>query len=131
MKVSRAATVAWEQAEPAHFSGSGRVQRMPPSREAPTVKIYRVEFEPAARTNWHVHSGVQLLFVVKGRCRIQKWGEEVKEAAPGDTVYILPGEKHWHGAGPDACMAHIAVNLNAETTWMEKVSDQQYSVPPR
>src|SRR5262245_1460265 len=28
---------------------------------------------------------------------------------PGDIVWFPPGEKHWHGATPEAAMMHIAV----------------------
>jgi quercetin dioxygenase-like cupin family protein len=45
----------------------------------------------------------------------------------GDAVVIHPGEKHWHGAAPGARGAHIAVNMNATTDWLEPVSDEDYS----
>lgn len=128
MKVHYDADIEWEQADPAHFSGNGQVKRISTMDEAPSIKAYRVEFEPEARTNWHSHTGVQLLYIVEGRCRVQKWGEDVKEAGPGDIVDILPGEKHWHGATPGSKMTHIAVNINAKTTWMEPVSAQEYAV---
>ena len=44
---------------------------------------------------------------------------------PGNVVLISPGEEHWHGASPTAAMTHVAVN-EAPTSWMEKVSDEQY-----
>ena len=49
--------------------------------------------------------------------------------APGDTVWIPPGEKHWHGAGPTTAMVHIAMQEaldGAHVAWLEKVSDDQY-----
>jgi quercetin dioxygenase-like cupin family protein len=57
--------------------------------------------------------------VVEGRCLIQRWGAPVERAEAGDLVHIPPGEKHWHGAGNDAPTTHIAINLDAETIWME------------
>jgi quercetin dioxygenase-like cupin family protein len=45
----------------------------------------------------------------------------------GETIYIPPGEKHWHGASPDAPMVHLAVNVSPETDWLEPVSEEQYS----
>lgn len=127
MKVSHDADVEWEPFDPAHFTGNGRVKRVSATDQDPSVKVYRVEFEPEARTNWHSHSGVQLLYIVEGRCRVQKWGEDVKQAGPGDIVNIFPGEKHWHGASPGSGMTHIAVNINATTTWMERVTKEQFS----
>ena len=114
-----------EAAEPAdarHFRGTARVSRTE-AASRPHVPIFRVEFEPGARTNWHTHSGVQILLIIEGRGRVQKWGEPVQEVDAGDTVSIAPGEKHWHGAARDARMVHIAVNIDTTTTWMEPVED--------
>ena len=127
MKVFQDTEVEWEPVDPAHFTGKGRVKRVSATDQDPSVKVFRVEFEPESRTNWHSHSGVQLLYIVGGRCRVQKWGEEVKQAGPGDMVSILPDEKHWHGAGPGSSMTHIAVNINVTTSWMEKVTEKQFS----
>ena len=88
--------------------------------------MYLVEFEPGARTNWHRHSGPQLLLVKEGRGLVQKWGEPVREISAGDAVGIEPNEKHWHGAAPGTRMTHFAVNLNLTTDWLEPVSDDQY-----
>ncbi len=44
-------------------------------------------------------------------------------------LWIAPGEKHWHGAGPDTAMVHIALQEHLDgthVTWLEKVSDEQY-----
>ncbi len=52
------------------------------------------------------------------------------EIRPGDTVWIPPGEKHWHGAGPSTGMVHIAFQEaldGVHVTWLEPVSDEQYS----
>ena len=94
--------------------------------ENPAVNIYRVRFQPNARTAWHTHSGPQLLLIVEGRCRVQKDGEPVQEIESGGAVRIAPGEKHWHGATSAAPMTHIAVNINVTTQWFEQVTDTQY-----
>ena len=49
----------------------------------------------------------------------------------GDTVWIPPGEEHWHGASASNSMTHIAIQegLNGSVAeWLEKVSDEQYAV---
>ena len=120
------ADAGWENADPRTFTGSARVQRMGAAGASPTVKAYRVAFEPGARTHWHSHSGPQLLVVVEGRCLIQRWESAVQVAQAGDLVHIPPGEKHWHGATPDAPMVHLAVNVSPETDWLEPVSEEQY-----
>ena len=64
MKAFHYSESEWEAADPANFTGKGRVQRAASVADGPKLKTYRVEFEPAARTNWHVHSGVQLLILL-------------------------------------------------------------------
>ena len=47
----------------------------------------------------------------------------------GDTVWIPPGEEHWHGASATNSMTHIAIQeaLNGSVAeWLEQVSDNQY-----
>ena len=56
---------------------------------------------------------------MEGRCLAQCWGEPVQVAEVGDVIHIPAGSKHWHGAGADGPATHIAVNVDAETTWME------------
>jgi quercetin dioxygenase-like cupin family protein len=71
--------------------------------------------------------------VISGVGRTQTFGEPVREIRPGDTVWIPPGEKHWHGAAPTTAMVHLAFqeNLNGvHVTWMEHVTDEQYNVEP-
>ncbi len=103
-----------------------------PAGTPPDAGIFRVFFEPGARTNWHAHPEGQILYVVTGVGRAQKEGEPVVEIHPGDTVYFAPGEKHWHGAAPDTFMIHVAINPAANsdggTNWMEPVTDEEYSV---
>ena len=97
----------------------------------PGAGVFRVFFEPGARTNWHAHPEGQILYIVTGTGRVQKEGELVVEVEPGDVVYFAPREKHWHGAGPDTFMVHVAVNPATETAggtdWMEPVTDEEYS----
>lgn len=103
-----------------------------PAGPSPDAGVFRVLFEPGARTNWHTHPEGQILNVVTGGGRAQREGEPVVEIKSGDVVYFAPGEKHWHGAGPDTFMVHVAINpaTNSDggTDWMEPVTDEQYSV---
>ncbi len=48
----------------------------------------------------------------------------------GDTVWIAPGERHWHGAGPGSRMTHLAIHEaldGSAVDWQEPVSDADYS----
>jgi quercetin dioxygenase-like cupin family protein len=49
---------------------------------------------------------------------------------PGDTVWTLPGEEHWHGAGAGCMMSHLAMLEGTDdgdgTSWLEPVTDEEY-----
>ena len=100
--------------------------------EAPEPAILRsawVRFEPGARTAWHHHPLGQTLHVVAGVGRVQAWGGPIREIKPGDTVWIPPNEKHWHGAATDNAMEHLAMQEAKDgkhVTWLEPVTDEQY-----
>jgi quercetin dioxygenase-like cupin family protein len=104
-----------------------------PIVEAPAparIRAARVSFEPGARTAWHTHPLGQTLHVVVGLGRAQTWGGPIREIRAGDTVWIPPGEKHWHGASPACAMVHIAMHEELDGThvkWMEHVTDAQYA----
>ena len=112
--------------DPSYFTGAVILKKMAGGPEVAPNKIFRVEFAPGARTNWHTHTGVQILFVAEGRCRFQHWDGPIGEAAAGETIYIPAGEKHWHGSTPDGPMVHVALNIDFETEWLEPVSENQY-----
>lgn len=127
MKLFPLSEHAPQPADPANFTGAATLTRMDDVCDGPHVNAYRVSFEAGARTAWHIHSGPQLLLIVAGRCRLQKAGEPLREIEAGGVACIEPGERHWHGASPDAPMTHVALNLEASTTWLEQVSDAEYA----
>jgi quercetin dioxygenase-like cupin family protein len=76
----------------------------------------------SARTDAFCRSGVG---------RAQTKGGPVREIRAGDTVWIPPNEKHWHGASPNNGMVHIAMHESLDgnhVTWMEYVTDEEYAV---
>lgn len=98
----------------------------PPAR----VQSARVSFEPGARTAWHTHPLGQTLHVVSGVGHVQAKGGPIREIRAGDTVWIPPGEKHWHGATATNAMVHIAIHESLDgnhITWMEHVTDAEYA----
>ncbi len=65
--------------------------------------------------------------------RVQAEGGPVREIRPGDTVWIPPGEKHWHGAAPEHAMVHLAFQEALDgkhVEWLEHVTDAEYGVAP-
>jgi quercetin dioxygenase-like cupin family protein len=89
------------------------------------VTINTVDFTPGARTFWHRHENGQILQVIAGRGLIQSEGEPIRNLRAGDTVWVPPGERHWHGAAPDSFMVHTAISLGT-TEWAEAVLDSDY-----
>ena len=110
---------------------TGRVHR-DPLIEAPAparVTAASVTFEPGARTAWHTHPFGQTLVVTAGLGRAQRRGGPLEEIRPGDVVWFAPGEEHWHGAGPETAMTHIAIQEARDgkaADWLEHVSDADY-----
>lgn len=85
-----------------------------------------VTFAPGARTYWHYHDHGQTLYVTHGEGRICKRGDAPEPIRPGDTVWIPAGVEHWHGAGPQTAMTHIAIQSSpdgGETHWLDEVTD--------
>ena len=126
MNIFHGDAVPFAPADVKSFTGPARTKRLALDDVGVPVHVYRVEFEQGGRTNWHTHTGPQWLFIVDGRVRVQKWGEPAQEVSGGDAVVIHAGEKHWHGAAPGGRGAHIAVNVNATTAWLEPVSETDY-----
>jgi quercetin dioxygenase-like cupin family protein len=129
MKIFRAGDAPLRSADPSTFTGGARTARVAADETATPVHVYRVEFEPGGRTNWHVHSGPQWLFIVEGRVCAQTSASDTVELGAGDVVVFAPGEKHWHGAAPGSRGVHLAVNINLTTEWLEPVSDAEYLRP--
>ena len=113
-----------------YFTGTVRVDPLFQAPSPARVSAAAVTFEPGARTAWHTHPLGQTLIVLAGAGRVQRFGGPIEDIRPGDVVWIPPGEKHWHGASPGNGMVHIAMHESLDgthVTWMEQVTDQEYS----
>lgn len=112
-----------------YFTGTAYLSELIASPEPMNLQVLRVFFAPGARNAWHTHPKGQILHVESGIGWFQRWGEGVQEIKAGDTLYIPPGEKHWHGASATQAMTHLAIQAAQEgvyTDWLEPVSDEQY-----
>ena len=68
-------------------------------------------------------------FVLSGSGLVGLRNEAPKIINAGDTVWIPPGEEHWHGASETNSMVHIAIQealYGQAANWLEKVSDDEY-----
>lgn len=130
IRITRAGSTASAAGPADYFTGRVRIDA-PFQADAPArVGGATVTFEPGARTAWHTHPLGQTLIVTAGVGSVQEWGKPAREIRPGDIVWIPPGVKHWHGAQATTAMTHIAIAEAVDgspVTWMEQVSDAQYS----
>ena len=105
---------------PANFSGTVT------PRSTADIRLNRYHFDLGARTNWHSHEGGQVIYIEEGRLRVQDRGQPTREFDQGSTFRVAPGVTHWHGALPGAGITQISLSFGT-TTWMEKVSEQDYA----
>jgi len=129
MEIKRNGTQASFPGPSDWFTGTVRIDPLFDATEAARASGGSVTFKAGARTAWHTHPLGQVLIVSAGVGRVQREGGPIETIQPGDVVRIDPGERHWHGAGPDAAMTHIAIQETKDgkaADWMEHVSDEQY-----
>ena len=134
MKITSSGSVPTKRAPASYFTGTVWQDPVVETPAPARLNATRVTFEPGARTAWHTHPVGQTLYVLAGTGRVQTEGGPVQEIHPGDVVWIPPGEKHWHGAGPNSLMTHLAMQESDDSgsfaTWLEHVTDAQYAVAP-
>ena len=107
-----------------YFSGQTYLTMLSTKDDVWNSSIGNVTFEPDAKTNWHKHSGGQILLVLAGEGRYQERGKEIRILHPGDVVRIPIDVEHWHGAAKDSWCSHISIETNLpnhQTTWLEPV----------
>jgi quercetin dioxygenase-like cupin family protein len=105
---------------------TGTVWSEPLLRDVPGVVINTVFFPPGVRTHWHRHGTGQILLVTHGCGLAINADGEGGAIMPGDVVWFGPGERHWHGGGPDTWMSHVAISLGG-TDWEDAVTDDEYA----
>jgi quercetin dioxygenase-like cupin family protein len=106
-------------AQMANFTGAVK------SLDAADLRTVRFQYEAGARSYWHVHDGIQVLLIEKGRGRVQQQGKPVQEMLPGQPVFLPPGVPHWHGAAPDEGLTWISTSIGG-VKWMQAVTEQEY-----
>ncbi len=129
MEIKRNGSQPSSKGSTEYFSGNVRIDPLHQANAPARVSVASVTFEPGARTAWHSHPLGQTLIVTAGCGLVQSWGNSIEKIQPGDVIWTLPGEKHWHGATATTAMTHISIveQLDGKSAvWMEKVSDEQY-----
>jgi len=133
MDIFRATSRPTRRAPADYFTGTVWQDPIIEAPDPARIRGLRVAFDPGARTAWHTHPLGQTLYVVSGVGRVQCMGEPVREIRPGDTIWIPPQIRHWHGAAPDHSMVHLAFQESLDgvsAEWQEHVADADYGVGP-
>lgn len=129
MDITRSDSRTHKPADPAYFTGTVWQEPVIEAPDPARVRALRVTFLPGARTAWHTHPLGQTLYVLSGVGRVGTRGGPMQVIRAGDTVWIPPGEEHWHGASPDQMMCHLAIQEGQDgraADWLEQVSDADY-----
>ena len=129
MQITPAATRPTTTGPQDWFTGHVRISPLVNTPAPARLRGVSVHFEASARTAWHTHPLGQTLIITAGCGLAQVEGGPLQHLNPGDVVWFEPGEKHWHGAGPDTDMTHIALQEELDgvsVDWMETVTEAQY-----
>jgi quercetin dioxygenase-like cupin family protein len=124
MKISRGRE-AGQRSELRSDTFTGTVWGDPVLEPTDGVTIASVFFAPEARTHWHRHERGQVLVVTSGQGRVASRDGAGGTIRAGDTVFIPPGEEHWHGADWGSYLVHLAISLGS-TEWLAPVTDAEY-----
>lgn len=116
---------------PESFTGDAWADVIHRGEQPSRLRTNLVRFAPGARTAWHSHGLGQTLYIVEGIALIQSRGGEIIEAHSGDVIVTPAGEEHWHGAGPDRFMSHLALWEGDDVNWLAHVTDTEYAGPRR
>lgn len=131
MEITSGATRATKRAPEQWFTGAVWAEELVPALPPDRPHIVSVTFTPGARTAWHTHPHGQTLYVTAGHGLAGRDDGTIEPIAAGDTVWFAPGERHWHGAAPEAQMTHVAVQQadasGAAVAWQELVADSEYA----
>ena len=130
MEIIRTSSRPTKKASSEYFTGIVWQDPIIEASEPARVRALKVAFEPGARTAWHTHPLGQTLYVLSGVGLMGLRNKAPQTINAGDTIWIPPGEEHWHGASDTNSMTHIAIQeeLNGSVAeWLEKVSDEQYA----
>ncbi len=117
----------WSKGAPERFKGDVWVEYFINDTISDFVSS-RVLFEPGARSNWHKHSGKQIVFAVEGEGYLKEKGKPITLLKKGDVVVIEPGTIHSHGSINQRFTQGIMMNdvgKKETTTWLNPVLEEE------
>ncbi len=119
-----------EKGPASNFTGNAYNTPLVPNDSTYHTLVGNVYFEKGARSNWHVHPAGQILIILDGEGYHQMEGEPRQSMKKGDVVQCPPNVKHWHGASENSSLTQMYILPNTQkgiVTWMEPVTDEQYT----
>jgi hypothetical protein len=79
-----------------------------------------MRMEISAAADWSFERGDD------GRGRVRSRGDAGRVLEASDVIHVGGDEWHFHGAGRDTPIVHVAVNGGGTPRWGEPVSDDDY-----
>ena len=131
MQIIKSGSRPTRKASTEYFTGNVWQDPIIEADEPARIRALIVSFEPEARTAWHTHPLGQTLYVISGVGLMGLRDKTPQLIKAGDTVWIPPGEEHWHGASATNSMTHIAIQEALDGSvaeWLDKVSDGEYQL---
>lgn len=113
-----------------NFTGNSWVSELHPDDKTFHCPVSCLTNAPSSHSNWHRHTGGQILLVTHGDGLYQEEGKEPVHLKKGKVHSIPPNAKHWHGARPDSWFVHIVVNPNTpgnRLIWGLPASEEDYN----
>ena len=107
-------------------AATGEVRFDPIIPKTDGLDVGTVVFSPNGRTAWQQHQRGQLPQIASGYGSLCKEGEAPQRVRAGDTVWIAPNERHWHGATTTTLMSHTTTTIGT-TDFHEAVTEADYA----
>lgn len=115
---------------PGNFAGTVVAQALSVPTVESQLAVYTVTFDAGAHTHWHTHPKGQGLYVTDGIALVHIAGQRPQRLRSGESVWIGADVRHWHGAGPECSMTHVAYQQAADDltaiAWHEPVTTATY-----
>jgi quercetin dioxygenase-like cupin family protein len=115
-----------DAARPLRVTGGVSRVGLHPALTADAVRLDQISYLAGAHTQWHVHTGEQILYGQQGRGWLKFDGSARLTIESGSVAYVPVGVRHWHGATPDAALVHLAFTASGDTIWLDEVTLEEY-----